>query len=133
MNTFALAAAFFFAAPSHAVVMDNPLEIPSMVCESSVSEARIYSAANEKQSLIVVDEIQHDGERARVFSGSVFNVAAEPGSMFMSSDLNLYVVPAPNGSSMKGFLRLNPDQPGVPHAMDCQVIMTIQPIDASAY
>lgn len=120
-------AALALSAPAHAVVMESADQLPAMVCESAASQASIYPAADEKQSVIVVEMAQEDGEMVQVFQTPAINVVADQGSMFISSDVNLYVVPVSGG--LKGFLRMNPDQPGVAMPMDCHVVMTIQPIE----
>lgn len=130
MKTLSIIAALALALPAQAVVLENSEQLPSMVCESAVSQARVYTAANEKQSLIVVDMMQESGDMVQAFSTSAANVVADQGSMFVSSDLNLYVVPVQGG--LKGFLRMNPDQPGVAMPMNCHVVLTIQPIDEAS-
>lgn len=122
-------AALALSAPAHAVVMENAAQLPAMVCESAASQALVYPSADEKQSLIVVEMAREDGEMVEVFQTPAINVVADQGSMFVSSDVNLYVVPVSGG--LKGFLRMNPDQPGVAMPMNCHVVMTIQPIDAT--
>lgn len=130
MKTLIIIAALALALPAQAVVLENVEQLPSMVCESAVSQARVYTAANEKQSVIVVDMMQENGDMVQAFSTPAANVVAEQGSMFVSSDLNLYVVPVQGG--LKGFLRMNPDQPGVAMPMNCHVVLTIQPIDQAS-